>query len=82
MQVCHAVNGVRLTSCQGAEDRTAMAVIHEQCTLLREYHMLSQQHFSLALDCMRRFVFLLLPFLSSPPPPPPLLYTLSVLVFF
>lgn len=53
-----------------------MSVTHEQCTLLRECHMLSQQHFNVALDCMRRFVFLLLPFSSSPPSVP---HTLSVL---
>lgn len=77
IQVCHAVNGVRLTSCKGAEDRTAMSVTHEQCMLLRECHMLSQQHFNVALDCMRRFWFLLLSFLSFSPPPPPLPHAFS-----
>lgn len=51
-----------------------MSLTLEQCTLLREFHMLSQQHFSIALDCMRRFVFVLLPFSSSPPHP----HTLSL----
>lgn len=63
IQVCHAVNGVRLTSCEGTEDRTAMSVTREQCTLLRECHRLSRQHFNVALDCMRRFWFLLFSFL-------------------
>lgn len=49
-----------------------MSVTLEQCILLRERHTLGRQHFSTALDCMRRSVFFVLlaqlprPFAQAP----------------
>lgn len=53
-QICQRMNGVRLTTCKSAKDRTAMAVTLEAARILQREHGLPPEFFLKTLNTTRR----------------------------
>lgn len=51
--ISRAMQGIRLTSCKSAKDRTAMAVTLEQCRILQKEFHLPASSSQVVLDIMR-----------------------------
>lgn len=51
--ITRSVQGIRLTSCKSAKDRTAMAVTLEQCRILQKEFHLPATNMQVVLDTMR-----------------------------
>ncbi|XP_037028199.1 inositol polyphosphate-4-phosphatase type I A isoform X2 [Bradysia coprophila] len=51
--ICRAVQGLRLTSCKSAKDRTGMAVTLEQCRILQKEFHLPASNLQNVMDTMR-----------------------------
>lgn len=54
MKVCIRMNGLRLTSCKSAKDRSSMAVTLEAVRILEREHGLKEDVFQQVLDSVRR----------------------------
>lgn len=52
--ICRGLNGIRLTSCKSAKDRTSMAVTLEQCHVLQKEFHLPANDVQKVLNTMRR----------------------------
>lgn len=53
--ICRGLNGIRLTSCKSAKDRTSMAVTLEQCHVLQKEFHLPANDVQKVLNTMRRY---------------------------
>jgi len=52
-EICRRMNGVRVTSCKSAKDRTAMSVTLEQSSLMLQQYGISEKSFIALLSAMR-----------------------------
>lgn len=57
--ICRSVQGLRLTSCKSAKDRTGMAVTLEQCRILQKEFHLPASSSQNVVDTMRRLVLMM-----------------------